>query len=96
VSLFAGPPSGARRLAFHANAIHHCEISVLGAFLSLLEDCLAARRLKASRRQSLARLITHPFPLLGIAAALEAARTGESLKTVVYPGGAPRDEFSGL
>jgi hypothetical protein len=53
VSLFAGPPSGARRLAFHANAIHYREISVLGAFLSLLEDCLAARRLTASRRQSL-------------------------------------------
>jgi L-iditol 2-dehydrogenase len=92
VSLFAGLPGGARRLAFDANAIHYREISVFGAFSSSLEDCLAARRLMASRRLNLAQLITHRFPLSEIAAALEAARAGESLKAVVYPGRLPRQE----
>lgn len=85
VSLFASLPAGVRPVVFDVNAIHYREISVFGAFSSSLEDFLAARSLMASRRLTVAPLITHRFPLAEVVTALKVAKAGQSLKAVIYP-----------
>lgn len=85
VSLFAGLPKGSRPVSYDTNAIHYREISIFGAFSSSLADFLAARRLIASGRLTLAPLITHRFPLSEVVKAIETVRAGQALKAVLDP-----------
>lgn len=64
--------------------IYHQEITIKGAFTNPLTDTRAIALLAAGRVR-VGPLISHTFPLEEIAAALEAVRRGETVKTLVLP-----------
>jgi len=83
VVLFGGLPKASPLTALDANRIHYGEIDVLGSFSYHPAFHEMALKVIGQGGIPAAQVITHTFPLAEIAAAFEAAASGEALKVMV-------------
>lgn len=89
VVLFGGLPKANPMVSLNANLIHYGELVVLGAFS--YHPCFHAEALRVLERQvvNVEQFVTHVRPLAKVAEAFAIAASGEALKVMVVPDGAP-------
>ena len=85
VSFFAGLPKDRPTITLDSNSVHYREISIFGAFASYKRHYEEALELVVNGKVDAGKIVTHTFPLEGIADAIKAASGGEGLKVVVEP-----------
>jgi L-iditol 2-dehydrogenase len=82
---FAGLPKHNPRSLLDINQLHYKELAVLGAYGATHRQYRITMDYLNRRRDVLAAVITHTFPLAGIAEAFETIRSGSGLKIVIVP-----------
>jgi L-iditol 2-dehydrogenase len=85
VNLFAGLPPGTADLSFPSNLVHYREITITGSHGSVASQHKRALELIADKSVHADILITHRFPLSGIAEALALAGSPDRLKVIITP-----------
>jgi L-iditol 2-dehydrogenase len=85
LSLFAGFPKQDSILKLDGNIIHYKEVSVYGAFASNRPQFEEALKLIAGEKVSMAKIVTHAYPLEKIVEAMEKMldKEGNALKIVI-------------
>jgi L-iditol 2-dehydrogenase len=85
VVYFAGLPKHDPVSALDMNQLHYKELAILGAYGATQRQYRITMAYLARRRDELAPVVTHQFPLDKIGEAFETIRSGEGLKMVVVP-----------
>jgi L-iditol 2-dehydrogenase len=85
VVYFAGLPKHDPESPLNMNQLHYKELTVLGAYGATHRQYRITMDYLARRRDALAAVITHHFPLARIADAFETIRSGTGLKMVIMP-----------
>jgi L-iditol 2-dehydrogenase len=85
VVYFAGLPKSDPVSPLDMNQLHYKELSVLGAYGATPRQYRITMGYLARRREDLARIVTHRFPLERVAEGFEAIRSGAGLKVVIQP-----------
>ncbi len=85
VVYFAGLPKHDPVSPLDMNELHYKELAVLGAYGATHRHYRVAMGYLERRRDDLAPIVTHRFPLERIAEAFETIRSGTGLKVVVLP-----------
>jgi L-iditol 2-dehydrogenase len=85
VVYFAGLPKHNPESLLDMNQLHYKELAVLGAYGATHRQYRITMDYLARRRDVLAAVITHHFPLARIAEAFETIRSGSGLKMVIMP-----------
>jgi L-iditol 2-dehydrogenase len=67
------------------NQLHYKELAVLGAYGATQRQYRITMGYLARRRDDLAAVVTHRFPLERIAEGFETIRSGVGLKVVIEP-----------
>jgi L-iditol 2-dehydrogenase len=89
VVYFAGLPKSDPISPLDMNQLHYKELAVLGAYGATHRQYRITMRYLAARRDELAPVVTHRFPLERIEEAYATIRDGVGLKMVILPGGSP-------
>jgi L-iditol 2-dehydrogenase len=89
VVYFAGLPKSDPVSALDMNQLHYKELAVLGAYGATHRQYRITMGYLARRRDELAPVVTHRFPLERIGEAFATIRDGTGLKMVIVPGGSP-------
>jgi L-iditol 2-dehydrogenase len=82
---FAGLPKHDPVSPLDMNQLHYKELAILGAYGATHRQYRITMDYLARRRDELAPVVTHRFPLDRIGEAFETIRSGAGLKTVVVP-----------
>ncbi|HEV3497175.1 MAG TPA: alcohol dehydrogenase catalytic domain-containing protein [Actinomycetes bacterium] len=82
---FAGLPKHDPVSPLDMNQLHYKELAILGAYGATRRQYRVTMAYLARRRDALAPVVTHLFPLDKIGEAFETIRSGEGLKMVVVP-----------
>jgi L-iditol 2-dehydrogenase len=85
VVYFAGLPKHDPVSPLDMNQLHYKELAILGAYGATHRQYRITMDYLDRRRDELAAVVTHRFPLEGIAGAFETIRSGEGLKMVILP-----------
>jgi L-iditol 2-dehydrogenase len=85
VVYFAGLPKHDPVSALDMNQLHYKELAILGAYGATRRQYRITMAYLNRRRDELAPVVTHQFPLDKIGEAFETIRSGEGLKMVVVP-----------
>jgi L-iditol 2-dehydrogenase len=85
VVYFAGLPKHDPVSPLDMNELHYKELAILGAYGATHRQYRITMDYLDRRREDLARVVTHRFPLEDIAEAFETIRSGSGLKTVILP-----------
>jgi L-iditol 2-dehydrogenase len=85
VVYFAGLPKHDPVSALDMNQLHYKELAILGAYGATQRQYRITMAYLDRRRDELAPVVTHQFPLDKIGEAFETIRSGEGLKMVVVP-----------
>jgi L-iditol 2-dehydrogenase len=67
------------------NQLHYKELAILGAYGATRRQYRITMDYLNRRRDDLAPVVTHRFPLDGIAEGFETIRSGTGLKVVIVP-----------
>jgi L-iditol 2-dehydrogenase len=67
------------------NQLHYKELAILGAYGATRRQYRITMDYLDRRRDELAAVVTHRFPLEGITDAFATIRSGEGLKMVILP-----------
>jgi L-iditol 2-dehydrogenase len=86
VVYFAGLPKHDPVSPLDMNQLHYKELAVLGAYGATHRQYRITMGYLDRRREELAPIVTHRFPLGRIAEAFETIRSGAGLKMVIEPG----------
>ncbi len=86
VVYFAGLPKHDPIASLDINQLHYKELSILGAYGATHRQYRITMGYLARRRDELAPVVTHRFPLDRIGEAFATIRSGAGLKMVVEPG----------
>jgi L-iditol 2-dehydrogenase len=86
VVYFAGLPKHDPVSPLDMNQLHYKELAVLGAYGATHRQYRITMGYLDRRREELAPIVTHRFPLDGIEEAFETIRSGTGLKMVIEPG----------
>ena len=86
VVYFAGLPKSDPISALDMNQLHYKELAVLGAYGATHRQYQITMDYLNRRREELGRIVTHRYPLDGIADAFATIRAGTGLKMVIEPG----------
>jgi L-iditol 2-dehydrogenase len=89
VVYFAGLPKSDPVSPLDMNQLHYKELAVLGAYGATHRQYRITMGYLARRREELAPVVTHRFPLERIEDAFATIRDGTGLKMVILPGGRP-------
>lgn len=89
VVYFAGLPKSDPISPLDMNQVHYKELAVLGAYGATHRQYRITMRYLAARRDELAPVVTHRFPLDRIEEAYATIREGVGLKMVILPRGSP-------
>jgi L-iditol 2-dehydrogenase len=89
VVYFAGLPKSDPISPLDMNQLHYKELAVLGAYGATHRQYRITMEYLAHRREELAPVVTHRFPLERIEEAYATIREGTGLKMVILPGGSP-------
>jgi L-iditol 2-dehydrogenase len=84
---FAGLPKQDPVSPLDMNQLHYKELEVLGSYGATHRQYRITMDYLARRREDLAPIVTHRFPLERIAEAFATIRSGTGLKVVIEPGG---------
>jgi L-iditol 2-dehydrogenase len=87
VVYFAGLPKSDPISPLDMNQLHYKELAVLGAYGATHRQYRITMGYLARRRDELAPVVTHRFPLERIEEAFATIRDGTGLKMVILPGG---------
>jgi L-iditol 2-dehydrogenase len=82
---FAGLPKHDPVSPLDMNQLHYKELTVLGAYGATHRQYRITMDYLDRKQDELARVVTHRFPLEGIAEAFETIRSGTGLKMVIVP-----------
>jgi L-iditol 2-dehydrogenase len=85
VVYFAGLPKHDPVSPLDMNQLHYKELSILGAYGATHRQYRITMDYLDRKQDELARVVTHRFPLEGIAEAFETIRSGTGLKMVIVP-----------
>jgi L-iditol 2-dehydrogenase len=85
VVYFAGLPKHDPMSPLDMNQLHYKELTVLGAYGATHRQYRITMDYLDRKQDELARVVTHRFPLEGIAEAFETIRSGTGLKMVIVP-----------
>jgi len=85
VVYFAGLPKHDRIRPLDMNQLHYKELEILGAYGATHRQYRLTMEYLGRRRDELAAVVTHRFPLDKIGEAFETIRSGSGLKMVVVP-----------
>src|SRR5215216_6368973 len=85
VVYFAGLPKHDPVSSLDMNQLHYKELAILGAYGATRRQYRITMAYLDRRRDELAPVVTHQFPLDKIGEAFETIRSGEGLKMVVVP-----------
>ncbi len=85
VVYFAGLPKHDPVSSLDMNQLHYKELAILGAYGATHRQYRITMDYLARRRDDLAGVVTHRFPLDRIAEAFETIRSGAGLKMVIEP-----------
>ncbi len=85
VVYFAGLPKADPVSPLDMNQLHYKELAILGAYGATHRQYRITMDYLNRRRDDLAGVVTHRFPLENIAAAFETIRSGTGLKMVIQP-----------
>jgi L-iditol 2-dehydrogenase len=85
VVYFAGLPKGDPVSPLDMNQLHYKELAVLGAYGATHRQYRITMDYLNRRRDELAPIVTHRFPLDRIADAFDTIRSGTGLKMVIVP-----------
>lgn len=85
VVYFAGLPKHDPVSPLDMNQLHYKELTILGAYGATHRQYRITMDYLARRREDLARVVTHRFPLERIGDAFETIRSGAGLKMVILP-----------
>jgi L-iditol 2-dehydrogenase len=85
VVYFAGLPKHDPVSHLDMNQLHYKELAILGAYGATNRQYRITMKYLDRRQEELGRVVTHRFPLDGIAEAFETIRTGSGLKMVIVP-----------
>jgi L-iditol 2-dehydrogenase len=85
VVYFAGLPKHDPVSSLDMNQLHYKELAILGAYGATRRQYRITMAYLNRRRDELAPVVTHQFPLDKIGEAFETIRSGEGLKMVVVP-----------
>lgn len=85
VVYFAGLPKHDPVSHLDINQLHYKELAILGAYGATHRQYRITMDYLSRRRDQLAAVVTHRFPLERIADAFGAIRSGEGLKVVIVP-----------
>jgi len=85
VVYFAGLPKHDPVSPLDMNQLHYKELAILGAYGATRRQYRITMDYLHRRRDQLAAVVTHRFPLDGIAEAFETIRSGAGLKMVIQP-----------
>jgi L-iditol 2-dehydrogenase len=83
---FAGLPKGDPVSPLDMNQLHYKELTILGSYGCTPRQYRITMDYLNRRRDDLGRIVTHRFPLEGIAEAFATIRAGTGLKMVIEPG----------
>jgi L-iditol 2-dehydrogenase len=86
VVYFAGLPKHDPITSLDINQLHYKELAILGAYGATHRQYRITMGYLARRREELAPVVTHRFPLDRIGEAFATIRAGTGLKVVVEPG----------
>jgi L-iditol 2-dehydrogenase len=87
VVYFAGLPKSNPISPLDMNQLHYKELAVLGAYGATHRQYRITMQYLAQRRDELAPVVTHRFPLERIEEAYATIRKGTGLKMIILPGG---------
>jgi L-iditol 2-dehydrogenase len=82
---FAGLPKHDPVSPLDMNQLHYKELAILGAYGATARQYRITMGYLDRRQEDLGRVVTHRFPLEGIAEAFETIRSGTGLKMVIEP-----------
>jgi L-iditol 2-dehydrogenase len=82
---FAGLPKHDPVSPLDMNQLHYKELAILGAYGASHRQYRITMDYLSRRRDDLAGVVTHRFPLEQIADAFETIRSGTGLKMVILP-----------
>ncbi len=85
VVYFAGLPKHDPISSLDMNQLHYKELAILGAYGATHRQYRITMDYLDRRQEDLARIVTHRFPLEGIASGFETIRSGTGLKVVIVP-----------
>jgi L-iditol 2-dehydrogenase len=85
VVYFAGLPKHDPVSPLDMNQLHYKELAILGSYGATRRQYRITMDYLDRRRDELAAVVTHRFPLEGIGGAFETIRSGEGLKMVILP-----------
>jgi L-iditol 2-dehydrogenase len=85
VVYFAGLPKHDPVAHLDMNLLHYKELAILGAYGATHRQYRITMDYLDRKQEELARVVTHRFPLEGIAEAFETIRNGTGLKMVIVP-----------
>jgi L-iditol 2-dehydrogenase len=85
VVYFAGLPKHDPVSPLDMNQLHYKELAILGAYGATRRQYRITMEYLNRRRDDLAAVVTHRFPLEGIGDAFETIRSGAGLKVVIQP-----------
>jgi L-iditol 2-dehydrogenase len=85
VVYFAGLPKHNPVSALDMNQLHYKELAVLGAYGATQRQYRITMGYLSRRRDDLAAVVTHRFPLEDVAQGFETIRSGAGLKVVIEP-----------
>jgi L-iditol 2-dehydrogenase len=85
VVYFAGLPKHDPVSPLDMNQLHYKELAILGAYGATHRQYRITMDYLDRRQEDLAKVVTHRFPLEGIAEAFETIRSGTGLKMVIVP-----------
>jgi L-iditol 2-dehydrogenase len=85
VVYFAGLPKHNPVSALDMNQLHYKELAVLGAYGATQRQYRITMDYLSRRRDDLAAVVTHRFPLEDVAQGFETIRSGAGLKVVIEP-----------
>jgi L-iditol 2-dehydrogenase len=85
VVYFAGLPKHNPVSRLDMNQLHYKELAILGAYGATPRQYRITMDYLNRRRDELAAVVTHRFPLEGIGEAFETIRSGAGLKMVILP-----------
>jgi len=85
VVYFAGLPKHDPVSPLDMNQLHYKELTILGAYGATHRQYRITMDYLDRKQDELARVVTHRFPLDGIAEAFETIRNGTGLKMVIVP-----------
>ncbi len=85
VVYFAGLPKHDPVSPLDMNELHYKELAILGAYGATNRQYRITMGYLDQRQEDLARIVTHRFPLDGIAEAFQTIRSGTGLKVVILP-----------